>query len=412
VALTEETLRAALEQARQALAAPREAVAHVRARRALAAAAAPALPAGFTFKGMDLAAVPIDAHNHKFEEGADFLGWVVNTGRWAFGPPVGKKADFRWHDDPRLTRDFVYPLRGQGQADLDVALFADFGTGLYHSRYIARQLVTAKYPYAIHLGDVYYAGREQEFAQQFRAPLEPLLGSTRLFTMNGNHEMFSLAVPYFRYIADRRNAHPQLQEQEGSYFCLRGQSAQIIGIDTDYFGYKRFRDASLLNWLTRQLEHGRANRLTNIVLSGDEPYQYGSPGPTALLEKDLREIVVDRALVDLWFWGNTHYCALFDRTAATPFVGSCIGHGGFPYGRQKPGAASPAPVRFLETQARFPEWTRVRQDRGNNGYCVLTLEKDGALRLRYVDWMANERCNVTFVRQPAGTLSLNSVQTF
>ncbi|APR79112.1 Hypothetical protein A7982_04459 [Minicystis rosea] len=406
--ITEAELAERLRRARRAVSAPREAQALIIAQRALESVAEQ-LPPDFEFEGMDLAAIPIDPGNTKFEEAADALGWLVNTGRFVFGFSPGPKQDFRWHDAPGVQSSFVYPLRGQtaGSA-LSIALFADFGTGLYHSRYIGKQLERRRFPYAIHLGDVYYAGREAEFRDNFKAQLDPLLPDTRLFTMNSNHEMFSRGIPYFRYIEERRQKHPDLQEQEGSYFCLRGETLQIVAIDTDYFGYRRLRDPALLAWLEAQLAFGRAHGLTNVLLSGDEPYEYGSTGQTDLLD-DLRRLLVDRALVDLWLWGNTHYCALFDQAPGLPFVGSCIGHGGFPYGRQKPNRASPAPVRFLETKARFPEWTGLRQDRGNNGYCTLDIRADGNLRLTYVDWMAHERAIADLSREADGRLSLANV---
>jgi hypothetical protein len=122
------------------------------------------------------------------------------------------------------------------------------------------------------------------------------------------------------------------------------------------------------------------------------------------MSKDLAELVLDEqpSLVDLWFWGNTHYCALFDRAGATPnrralsFTGSCIGHGGYPYDIERLGKNMPAPLVFLETRGRFPEATGLRPDRGNNGYCTLVLKGDGSLALRYVDWMGNLRCEAIF----------------
>jgi hypothetical protein len=407
--MTHADLARSLDAVRTALTAPRQASAVVASSRALATAAH-ALPDTFDFDGMDLAEIDIDPGNTRFETWGDAWGWVVNTGGFLFGYPAGPKAGFRYHDDPRYLSRFVYPLEGQAAgASLSVALFSDFGTGLYHSRYIAKQLRTLRFPYAIHLGDVYYAGRQAEFDAYFARYLDPLLDHTRVFTMNGNHEMFSRGVPYFRYL-DARRAHP-LQQQEGSYFCLRGATAQIIGIDTDYFGAGRFADPSLLTWLDAQLSYGRAHGLTNILLSGDEPYEYGSTGRTSLYQ-DLRRLVSTRHLVDLWFWGNTHYCALFGPAGDAPFIGSCIGHGGYPYERQVAGKDEPAPVEFLEKKGRFPDWTRLRPDRGNNGYCVLTFQPGGDLGLRYVDWMSHDRCLVSLARAGDGKLSLGSVTEY
>jgi hypothetical protein len=398
--LTADDLARVLESTRAALLAPPGVCAHLEVARGLGTS--DPLPDTFSFEGMDLAEIPIDPGNIKFEERADWWGWVVNTGQFLFGYPAGAPEGFRFHD--QSPSGFVYPLCGQAAgAELQVALFSDFGTGLYHSRYIAKQLRTRAFPYAIHLGDVYYAGRQEEFENYFISLLDPMLGATRLFTMNGNHEMFSRGVPFFRYI-DARRASP-LQEQEGSYFCLRGETAQIVAIDTDYFGYRGLREPCLVAWLKEQLEYGRRHGLTNILLTGDEPYEYGSLKLTPLLS-DLGPLVQEGRLVDLWFWGNTHYCALFGAADTLPFIGSCIGHGGYPFGRQSLGRPSPAPVIFLETGARFPEWTNVRQDRGNNGYCVLTFQPDGGIGLRYVDWMARDRCLVSLTRAEDGRLAI------
>src|SRR6185369_14821956 len=103
---------------------------------------------------------------------------------------------------------------------------------------------------------------------------------------------------------------------------------------------------------------GRRRGAMNILLSPNEPYDIGKPQLAKLLSEDLAPLF-PRGLVDLWFWGNTHYCALYEWSAATPFIGSCIGHGGIPYDRhdesKKHGSATG--VRFLETEARFPSWT-------------------------------------------------------
>jgi hypothetical protein len=402
---SEAEFRAGLLKLRALLANPEKGLSLVEADRGLESAE-DVLPPDFTFDGYDPSAIPIDPSSHKFEEGGDWLGWLVNAGRWALGPPAGRPEDFPWHDAPTHRSGFVYPLRGQGEAPLDVVLFADFATGLYHSRYIAKQIIDRRPPYAIHLGDVYYAGRREEVNEYFQRPLWPSLAHTRLFSLASNHEMFSRFGPYFDAMRARREAFGAMQEQEGSYFCLRGKTAQIIGIDTDYFADGRCSDPTLLEWLRAHLLEGRRTGLTNIVLSPDEPYEYGSMDRTALLEHDLRGVAIEDRLVDLWFWGNTHYCALFDRTDELPFVASCIGHGGFPYARVRPGKVSPAPVRFLETKARFPEWTGVRQDRGNNGYCVMTLGESGDVRLRYVDWMSRDRCVAELVRDGEGKLRL------
>jgi hypothetical protein len=403
--VTEDYLREVIAHAQMALRSPGTAIVALDTAR-VHRAVANALPPEFTFDGIDVTEIPIDPGDTKFETVADALGWVLGAGPFVLTRP--DKDVFRSHEN--FASRFIYNLEEPSSSSpLEVGLFSDFGTGRYHSRYIAKQFRARGFPHAIHLGDVYYAGRRSEFEDYFIGPLAPILADTGVFALNSNHEMYSGGIPYFEYIDERARSHPDRQQQQGSYFCLRNSMFQIVGIDTAFFEHGRYEEPELLEWLETVLRDGKNAGCTNILLSADHPYEYGELKLTKLLRKDLAEIVLNShpSLVDLWFWGNTHYCALFDRGVANPnrpalpFTGSCIGHGGYPYDRERSGKNMPAPLVFLETRARFPEETGLRQDRGNNGYCILALKSDGSLDLRYMDWMGNLRCEAMFSRGTA-----------
>jgi hypothetical protein len=406
--MTSKRLREAIAHARRALAAPDEAIAEIEAANEAASFSATGLPPDFSFPGMD-PEIEIKPDDRKFENDdlVGILGWIFGAGPFALTQPSRK--DFRFHNQPQFTSGFIYKLdEPSPEAPLDIALFSDFGVGRYYSEYIARQFRERRFPYAIHLGDVYYAGRPSEFRDHFEKQIDPILGFTRVFALNSNHEMYSGGGPYFKYI-DKRAAHPSgIHQQQGSYFCLRSEKFQIVGIDTAFFGHHRYREPLLLEWLRNTLRDGRQAGCVNILLSADEPYEYGKDDLTKLLRKDLKTLVLDERLVDLWFWGNTHYCALFDHKLAAsgdipalPFVGSCIGHSGYPYDTQRRGKFEPAPMLFLEDQSRFPG-TDVRPDKGNNGYCVLRLNADGSIGLRYIDWISNPRFAASLARGQTG----------
>jgi hypothetical protein len=344
------------------------------------------LPPGFTFDGMDLASIPVDPGKTKFETNADLLGWIFYSGPKYLLP--AKKYPFHSHDNNAYSqgKNFIDIMEEPAvDKPVEVAVFADFGTGYYHSRYIAKQLREAKYPYAVHLGDVYYSGTQSEFDDYFIRELDPMLNDTCIYTLNSNHEMFSGSVPYFKYLV-KRMSNPK-QKQRGSYFCLKSAKFNLIGIDTDYYEESRYNNAKLKIWLENRLLEGRKSGQMNILFSANEPYEHNSSDLTDLINIDLRKLVIDKKLVDLWFWGNVHYCALYDRSSKLPFIGSCVGHGGYPYYTQSKDEdyKCPVRVRFLETRSRFWKWPQMRQDVGNNGYCLMKLNHDGTVELNYID---------------------------
>lgn len=385
-------VKAALLEAEAALARPDDAAAEMAHTWGSGVDTLP----DFTFPGRDPVAIPIDHRARKFETRADVLGWILLSTPGIVSQRIhGRftRAKFQWHD--RHASGFVHALPAP---PLTVALFGDFGTGYYHALHIAKQMAEARPAAAIHLGDTYYAGRRAEFQAYIERPLGPLLPHVPLWLLVANHELYSGAHPYMDFLARKRAEHPGVQPQEGTYFCLRTAGTQLVAAETEWFGRGRLGPPKLVAWLRDRLREGRALGLVNVLLTAYHPYTYGSAGPSPLLER--MDDLLD--MVDLWAWGNTHYAALFDRTEAWPFVGACLGHAGYPFDRMSLGAVSPAPLRWLETGARFPEETGIRPDRGLNGFAYLDLGADGPLALRFVDWMGRTRCVVRLGRERGG----------
>lgn len=350
------------------------------------------LPEQYQFPGYNPEKIPINHDKYKFETYADAPAWFITAIMAWF---------FRWtHDKPDMPKHtssetaFCYRLRDlKGTATL--ALFSDWGTGYYHSQYIAKHIGTnLKVGQAIHLGDVYYTGRQSEFNDYFKKILEKyVLKKMPFYALNANHEMDSHGISYFKFLQDKyekgQNGKIHKQPQEGSYFCLSNKHYQVIGIDTAYFENGRHRQSNLQDWLCNQLTRGRNEHKVNILLSQNEPY---SNKKSKLLRKDLANVAVHEKMVDLWFWGDEHYCALYGPSKKAPFVGSCIGHGGYPYSRKSCSdmKSKVAPLLWGETAPRFPEKLGVRIGRGNNGFCYLILAKD-KVELTYYDWRFDKR---------------------
>ena len=120
--MTQQRLREAIAIARRALNAPDEVVAEI--ETAAVSFALAGLPPGFEFPGMDLDEIPIDPDDAKFENDdlVGVLGWVFGAGPFVLGRP--DKKNFRFHNQPRFTSNFVYPLEEPSPtAPHEIALF-------------------------------------------------------------------------------------------------------------------------------------------------------------------------------------------------------------------------------------------------------------------------------------------------
>lgn len=333
--------------------------------------------------------IAINPHEHHFE--------VPDPGWW---PLLFAKTHEQLGLWPRGLARFIQPEGTQtfvydGKAGTTkIALMSDFGVGHYHSEAIAKTLVKQAYPYVFHLGDVYYAGTQQEFDRNYTRLLSPVMEKSLLFSIPENHELYSGGGPYQKFLADHLASGKIIQE--GSYFCVQFPKHQFVAIDVNWNGRQRFdrdRVPTQRQWLADLLDHGRQRGLTTILLTGSAPYVYCGEGTTQLFD-DLREYF---HRFQLWFWGDDHYCALFPYDAErAPFVGSCIGHAGYPGDRQASGKKSYLPPDWVETEARFPGEYEMRGDLTNAGWVELTMLDTGGVELIYVDWLACKRIVVQY----------------
>ena len=307
---------------------------------------------------------------------------------------------------------------------ISVAMFSDNGNGLHASRSIVNQIVAAGLPYAFHLGDVYYGGTADQFKDYFATPLEPMLDTTELFMIAGNHELFGRGTEYNRMVRDKLARPSKRQRQRAESFRLCGPGFQMIGLDTMFVGWRSghmrlhdYADDDAIDLLKSWLDE-RPNDLT-ILMTTNEAWDIGSSDTTRLYNS-LRQTIAGR--VDVWFWGNVHYGALYDpwpfADSGLPrrqMITTCIGHGGYPFYTQTTGGKLPtnASCRWLETKPRFWPDERIRKDVGLNGWCRMTLKQVAdtwTVVLTYIDWVGRERLRATLVRRDGESIHFASVE--
>jgi hypothetical protein len=345
--------------------------------------------------------IEINPNEHKYEF-CDPSWWPLfrakldeQIGRWP-----GGLDNFVSH-----TPDNTFVYEGAPETT-KVALMSDFGVGQYQSHAIARQLARHRYPYLFHLGDVYYAGTSQEFADNYEKPLDPVMNVSKLFSIAENHELYGRGTAYLAFLK-KEKAKGRI-EQDGSYFCVRFPKHQFIAIDVNWNGRQRFAHEPGRAWLKEVLKSGEG--LTTILLTGSAPFEYGSSKASALY-RDMSYWIEGNS-IDMWFWGDDHYCTLFQREASSaPFIASCIGHGGYP-GDVQPrtpalDAKSLIKPLWVETAARFPQASGLRPDLSNNGWVELTMRDDGGVDLLYVDWLGAKRFQAKYRLDPGSNANFN-----
>jgi hypothetical protein len=220
------------------------------------------------------------------------------------------KHPFTSHTD---QNSFRYEL----PRDASVALFSDWGSGEATAQRVMQQIAAARPTHAIHLGDVYYAGTPKESRERFLDIIErhgPSKDSCRYFALAGNHDYYSGGYAYFETIL------PALG-QKASYFNLRNDQWQIIGLDSAYEEYGLQKPQ--LEWLTAQLDPP-ARR--SILLSH---HQLFSPYDKRMTKSTLLNKA--KALLPqiyAWFWGHEHRCVIMGDHLG--IKARCVGHGSIP----------------------------------------------------------------------------------
>jgi hypothetical protein len=262
-------------------------------------------------------------------------------------------APFRVHQS---LSDFLSPLPDTGR----VALMADWGGFNQAAANVAAQIRNAAPDIVIHLGDIYYAGQKNE-CEKFLAHW-PLAASTGTippgssYALNGNHEMFSGARPYFELVL------PKLG-QKASYFGLRNTYWQILAMDTAYVSHKLPDPAEAAQagvplvgrqweWLADKLRN--AGPRQTILLSHHQPISAFEDAQSAgaALKKNAEDLFAAAAVpgVFAWFFGHEHQCVIY-RDGAAPYRARLIGNGCIPHAPAAPNPAC-APVQAINNSVR------------------------------------------------------------
>ncbi len=206
---------------------------------------------------------------------------------------------------------------------------------------VARGLARDAPDTVIHLGDIYYACTASE-ANAFYENVTRAFGASapRVFTVCGNHDMYSGAASYYVLLARI--------DQPASFFALRNARWQILAADTGYNDFNAWTEGAEATWLRdrddgdpySELDWHRDKFATaggrkTVVLTHHPLFTRNSSisgrAVNPLLPGQLGPHLPDLAL---WLWGHEH-----NLVAYAPFVGlgrgRCIGASAVPVGAQE-----------------------------------------------------------------------------
>ena len=263
-------------------------------------------------------------------------------------------------------------------ARLRIALVSDWGTGTQTAQDVARLIARQRPDILIHLGDIYYAGTAQECSEHFLTPLQAILPGTPLFTLCGNHDVYSGGTGYYGLL--------KAIGQPASYFCLRSPDRrwQILAADTGLNDRDPLDEAGALTKLDPLEEQWHADKLRGfpgctVLLSHHQPFsafaQIGPQTPRSPVNPNLMgsyQRLSQAGRIDAWFWGHEHRLRIYAPYHGIA-AGRNIGYGAVPV----QAVPNPAPLPGLLDPPRLAADIRLDVVDGADTHGFALLEVGG-----------------------------------
>lgn len=242
---------------------------------------------------------------------------------------------------PPNAPDSPEPIPG----NISIALISDFGTGNFGpgdspAVKISKFLKQPKNQptYAIHLGDVYYAGLGDEESNNFLTYWPQ--GSSASFALNSNHDMYSGGGPYFNQVV----GGPVFNKLQSpwSFFALENPDWMIIGLDSAYYssGLELYLNGTLgdaanaqTSFLRRMAQRAANDNRKVILLTHHNPIELQGPANTNQLYTDVMNALSGLPTPAYWYFGHEHVGAAYAGPPTANMFYRFLGHGALPWGQ-------------------------------------------------------------------------------
>ncbi|MFT7034081.1 MAG: hypothetical protein ACJA2S_002590 [Cyclobacteriaceae bacterium] len=198
---------------------------------------------------------------------------------WDYPMHLSQKPQYRSWRDPKFgDGDYQYGVVDwKIPSDATVALIGDIGTGTDIAAAVLLGALSFKPDVILHLGDVYYSGTEEEFNRYFigliKVVFEDQGVNIPVFTLPGNHEYFTGAIPYFKCLDSNLLVQDENQRQQASFFKLDTDDGgwQFLGMDSSFHGHFMGGPVSKMDQALKDL-HLDAKTAHNPIIAPDMVY--------------------------------------------------------------------------------------------------------------------------------------------
>lgn len=265
--------------------------------------------------------------------------------------------------------DFVIDDRTKLPDTAVIGVVADWGTGEPEALDVLRQVKQHAPDVVMHLGDIYYAGTEYEIENYFYRPWKRILeldtSKTVSLVLPGNHDLYAGGAPFYALL--------KTLGQEASFFCLRNEHWQLIGLDTalnDKLGGKPTAlDPTEAEWAIDKIQN--AGKRRTILLSHHQLFstneQFDGKSYNQNLYNQLSSVL---SKVDLWLWGHEHDVVIFKEHLGLT-RGRCVGGSAFPVGNFE------MPTTHVNPDVPFNEDVALTKGSAFYQHCYAVIKLDG-----------------------------------
>ncbi len=270
--------------------------------------------------------------------------WVTTINEYVkyFGPN-GKKGEIPYIK-PSAVGSKVITIKSNAR----IGLIGDWGTGAAPAKRVLAQMGEQNPDVAVHLGDIYYSGTEEECRVNFEAVVNGVLDRTAkdiaVYSLSGNHDMYCGGIGFYAMLK-RLNKPPMTQP--ASFFCLRAEdnSWQLLAMDTGKHDFspiavthaETFVDEEELAWHEARIREfsGKTILLSHHQLFSSfstigKAQQNGrSLAYNPRLKSAFERLQAAGKKIPAWFWGHEHNLCLYKPYLGLEY-GRCLGHSAIP----------------------------------------------------------------------------------